>query len=60
MALPAVIRFDRLETVPDTGAWSINGSVLYLVPTVLAEILLDAELYEPRAGFHGKGQADLR
>ena len=60
IALPAVIRFDGLKTVPGAAGWSVRGSVLYLTPTVLAEILLDADLYEPRAGFQGDGQADLR
>jgi LEA14-like dessication related protein len=60
--IPAVVRWDRTgweETRPDTSNWSVNGSVVYLVPSPLAEILLDINVRKPRAPFRGTGTVAL-
>ncbi|MCP3905509.1 MAG: hypothetical protein GY715_17930 [Planctomycetes bacterium] len=56
--IPAVIRFDRAgwtETRPKEVTWSVNGSLVYLTPGALAEILLDINVRKPRAPLRGRG-----
>ena len=62
IALPAVIRFDRTGwSGPDAApaaVWKMTGTLLYLTPGWLAEILLDTKLSNPKVRFTGDGRLD--
>jgi len=60
--IPAVVRFDRAgweTTRPDEASWSVTGSLVYLAPGALAEILLDINVRTPKAPFRGTGTVAL-
>jgi len=63
LVLPAVVRFDQVPWQasgrPAEAAWSIRGSLLYVTPGALAEILLDTGVRKPRARFGGAGRVRL-
>ena len=60
IALPAVVRFDRVgwngPDAPPAAAWTMSGTLLYLTPGWLAEILLDTKLSRPKVRFAGGGR----
>lgn len=62
IALPVVVRFDRVgwsgPDAPRAAAWRVTGTLLYLTPGWLAEILLDTKLSKPEVGFTGDGRLD--
>ena len=64
VVLPAIVTYEAAGWTsaerPDTADWSINGSVLYLTPGALAEILLDTRFREPRAAFRGDGSVAIQ
>lgn len=63
LTVPAVLRFDEMGW--DAGArpaevtYGLSGSLLYVTPGEIAEILLDTGVRKPRARFSGKGKAAL-
>lgn len=63
LAVPAVVRFDQMDwnaaARPHRADYSISGSVQYVAPGEIAEILFDLGVRKPRAGFKGAGELDL-
>ncbi|MBL8765024.1 MAG: LEA type 2 family protein [Phycisphaerae bacterium] len=57
--LPAVVRAADLPAASD-ARFAITGSVEYLTPGELAEVLFDTGLRRPSASFSGAGQVALR
>lgn len=61
--IPAVIPFDDAgwtETeIPSQVRYDVSGTLVYSSPGPLAEILLDARIWRPKAGFHAKGNMTL-
>lgn len=55
--VPAVVVVDAAQG-PEVS-WTMRGNVLYVSPGALAEILLDAEVREPRARFRASGKTPL-
>jgi hypothetical protein len=58
IVLPAVVRFDDVEwngSVPPEIPYALTGTVLYIAPGELAEILLDTGLRRPRSTFTVRG-----
>ncbi len=59
LQIPAVVRFDRCAAAGEgslTGrSWQIDGSLLYVTPGEIAEMLLDTGARKPRVGFSGSG-----
>ena len=62
LSIPAVIRYDRLEDADERSetaatelAYALNGRLVYLVPTPLAETLLEIGLRRPAARFSDTG-----
>ena len=56
--LPAAFPIERMTAgVDPTGEleYGVNGTVVYVTPQRLAEILLDTRLYRPKAHFSGAG-----
>jgi hypothetical protein len=52
VTLPAVVR----RIYDDSAQWRIEGELVYLVPSRLAEILLDSGWWEPKVFFAGSGR----
>ncbi len=63
MQVPAVLRYDRMGwTATDRPAeipYTMSGSLLYISPGELAEILFDTGVRKPTVGFEGKGTVRL-
>jgi hypothetical protein len=63
LTLPVIIRFEDVDwdagSLPESLDWSISGSLLYLTPGELAEILLDLGVRKPTARFRGRGNLSL-
>jgi hypothetical protein len=59
VTIPAVVRHDQMGwdggTVPSELKYALRGSVLYITPGEIAEILLDTGVRRPRAGFGASG-----
>jgi hypothetical protein len=57
--VPAVVRYDRVGwTARDRPAevpYTVSGSLMYISPGELAEILFDTGVRKPTVGFGGKG-----
>jgi len=64
LTLPVVVRYDRAGwsrgARPAEAGWSVRGSMLYVTPGEIAEILLDTGVRKPRVGFSGSGRVLLR
>ena len=46
------------QSLPEPSqGWSIQGTVQYLTPGALAEILFDTGVRQPKARFSGQGEA---
>jgi len=58
--LPAVVRYDQVNwpegRVPPGSQWSIQGRLLYVTPSELAEILMDLGLRRLTVPFSGQGE----
>ncbi|MEM7227801.1 MAG: hypothetical protein AAF432_03200 [Planctomycetota bacterium] len=55
--IPAVVPFDRanwIEGMPSSAACSVHGSLMYVTPGALAEVLLDTGVRRPKVGFRGE------
>lgn len=63
MQVPVVLRYDRVGwTATDRPAeipYTMSGSLLYVSPGELAEILFDTGVRKPTVGFGGKGTIRL-
>ena len=46
--------------MPSETRWTLRGEVVYVTPSELAEILLDAKLVEPTVSFTGEGVVAVR
>lgn len=60
--LPAVVNLaEAPEFARHAGpnAYTVSGSVRYVTPGQLAEVLFDAGVHVPSVGFSGSGQVDL-
>ncbi len=60
ITLPAVVRYDRCSEaaarVLAGHRWSLRGSLLYVTPGEIAEVLLDTGVRTPSVGFAGDGR----
>jgi hypothetical protein len=59
LILPAVVPHAFLERHPGLTEYEFSGSVTYVTPGVLAEVLFDAELIQPSESFSRSGTLDL-
>jgi LEA14-like dessication related protein len=63
VTIPAVVRFDEFGWTsadrPEAVVWTVRGSLLYVEPGELAELLLDAGIRRPRVAFSGEGRLRL-
>ncbi len=59
LTIPAVVRFDEQHwdaaDPPAQLSWSVRGTLLYVTPGEIAEILLDTGVRKPMATFSGSG-----
>jgi LEA14-like dessication related protein len=60
--IPGVVRFDQMNwpvppqgSPPEQASYRVSGTLTYIVPGALAEILFDTGVRRPRAGFSGEG-----
>lgn len=63
LRVPAVIPFDQAgwnSATPAQVRYDVDGSLVYSAPGPLAEILLDAGIWRPKAGFSSEGELKLR
>lgn len=64
LRVPAVIPFDaagwNASSIPPDVRYDVSGSLVYSAPGPLAEILLDAGIWRPKAGFDAEGALNLR
>jgi hypothetical protein len=60
MIIPAVLRFDRLgwspQSFPPQAEYEISGTLQYITPGEIAQILFDTGVRKPKAGFTSSGQ----
>lgn len=61
--LPAIIRYEDVEWSPaaplPTSRMTVNGSLTYLKPGTLTEILFDTGVRRPKVSFAFDGEVDL-
>ena len=59
LALPSVLRFDRIDAAAarelEGRSWSMRGSLIYVTPGEIAELLLDTGVRKPTVNFAGRG-----
>lgn len=62
VTLPAVVNLASSDSPPVTGRvpYRISGSVTYITPGQIAEILFDTGVRVPTAGFSGNGEVELQ
>ncbi len=64
LRVPAVIPFSDVgfstSTMPEQVQYDVGGSLLYISPGALAEVLMDAGIYRPTTGFGAAGSLTLR
>lgn len=57
--LPAVVAMTEPEARDADANYRIEGTLRYITPGEIAEILFDAGVRQPSVGFSGEGKADL-
>ena len=59
--IPAIVRYEQVDwvEVPPSAEWSVQGTLIYVTPGQLAEILLDTGVRRPRVQFSGAGEVPL-
>jgi hypothetical protein len=64
--LPGVVRYDQMNWPappeggpPPQASYRLSGSLTYVVPGALAEILFDTGVRKPKVGFSGSGEVAL-
>jgi LEA14-like dessication related protein len=64
LTIPAVVPFSDvpwdIASMPDQARYEMHGTLLYISPGALAEVLMDAGLYRPTTGFGAAGALTLR
>ncbi len=59
LVIPAVVRYDQLgwteSSVPAEARFDVSGSLLYIAPGDIAEILFDTGVRKPTVSFSGQG-----
>lgn len=59
LVIPAVVRYDQLgwiaNSVPAEARFDVSGSLLYIAPGDIAEILFDTGVRKPTVLFRGQG-----
>lgn len=58
ITIPAVVQFDRVghERVPGEIAYGLRGSLSYMTPDTIAEMLFDANIWRPSVSFGTEGR----
>ncbi len=64
LTIPGVVPFAdvgwQMEHYPDRADYALTGSLLYITPGQIAEVLLDTGVRKPRVSFAATGTVDLR
>ena len=59
LVIPAVVRYDQLgwteNSMPAEARFDVSGSLLYIAPGDIAEILFDTGVRKPKVSFNGQG-----
>jgi len=59
LVIPAVVRYDQLgwteDSVPAQARFDVTGTLLYIAPGDIAEILFDTGVRKPTVAFSGRG-----
>lgn len=59
LTLPAAIDLGRFATPEGDVEYELTGSVVYVTPGEIAQLLFDAEVRKPRAAFRHRGTLDF-
>ncbi len=61
--LPAVVPYDRLSwaegQLPSVAAYDLQGTLRYIAPNMLLQVILDAGKRRPGVGFSRSGEVDI-
>ena len=63
LVIPAVVRYDQMgwteNSLPAEASFGISGSLHYIAPGDIAEILFDTGVRKPKVSFRGQGILNL-